>query len=232
MAFEQILHPPLAPSMHGGVTMAYIPALKLLCEAMAEKDKQIRQAMLHKVFDGYNASSDWPGMAFVDDLLDMYPDAKVILNKRRTAEEWSRSARTCLGFYLTKQYFWLTYWVPQSYWHHQMYMNYIPLAKRRYGVDDIFSVECYERHNEWVRGVAAARGKSVLEWQPEDGWEPICAFLGYKIPNEAFPRTNDAAELMKLKFALIKRGLWSWLRLLSYTTATALALGSVYMWLT
>lgn len=84
------------------------------------------------------------------------------------------------------------------------------LAKRRYGVGDIFAAECYERHNQWVRDVAAARGKEVLEWEPEDGWEPLCEFWGCEVPDEAFPRTNETAEIAKLKGVLVRRGLMVW----------------------
>ena len=33
----------------------------------------------------------------------------------------------------------------------------------------------------------------LLEWKIEDGWAPLCAFLGKDIPkNTPFPRANDA----------------------------------------
>ena len=84
------------------------------------------------------------------------------------------------------------------------------LARRRYGVDAIFAAECYERHNQWVRDVAAARGKEVVEWEPEDGWEPLCKFLGCEVPDEAFPRTNETVEIAKLKCVLVRKGLVVW----------------------
>jgi len=33
----------------------------------------------------------------------------------------------------------------------------------------------------------------LLVWQVKDGWEPLCAMLGVPVPDEPFPRTNDAA---------------------------------------
>ena len=190
---------------------------------MREEDPQKRQAMLRKIFDGYNASSDGPGMCFVDDLLDMYPNARVISNKRATPEEWVESVRSTLAYFYTWQYHLLTYWVPTCYWHHQIYVEYARLAKRRYGVDDMFSAECYNRHNEWVHRVATTRGKEVLEWTPEDGWEPLCKFLGRQVPNEAFPRTNETAEIHKLTAVLIKKGLRVWAGVLSVVAITAAA---------
>jgi hypothetical protein len=43
--------------------MPPLPRMKILCTAMEEQDEQERRRMLHKVFNGYNASSDWPGFA-------------------------------------------------------------------------------------------------------------------------------------------------------------------------
>lgn len=32
----------------------------------------------------------------------------------------------------------------------------------------------------------------LLEWTVEDGWEPLCEFLGKPIPDEDFPHVNTA----------------------------------------
>lgn len=31
----------------------------------------------------------------------------------------------------------------------------------------------------------------LLEWNVEDGWQPLCEFLGKKVPSQPFPRAND-----------------------------------------
>lgn len=33
--------------------------------------------------------------------------------------------------------------------------------------------------------------EKLLEWNVEDGWQPLCEFLGKDIPKESFPRAND-----------------------------------------
>jgi len=197
-----------------------MPSLRIqttITTLMNQYDSQTpaqRQRILHTVFDGYNASSDFPGFPIIDDLLDMYPHCKVILNKRSSSQTWEKSVRASLKFFSTRWYHLLTYWSLQSYWHYKLYRGYMHLAKQQLGVDDIFSAECYERHNEWVRAVAAARGREVLEWQPEDGWEPLCRFLGRKVPDVPFPKLNESAEIQELTKFLVKRGLWLWTRVL------------------
>ena len=33
-----------------------------------------------------------------------------------------------------------------------------------------------------------------MEWQPGDGWAPLCNALGEPVPDEPFPHTNTAEE--------------------------------------
>ena len=61
----------------------------------------------------------------------------------------------------------------------------------RFGDRDAM-IDAYERHNAEVRrGVPAAQ---LLEWHPEQGWEPICARLGLPAPAHPFPALNSIAE--------------------------------------
>jgi len=54
------------------------------------------------------------------------------------------------------------------------------------------AMAAYQAHNARVRaGVPAAR---LVEWQPGDGWEPICAALGVPVPDEEFPHENTTAD--------------------------------------
>ena len=60
-------------------------------------------------------------------------------------------------------------------------------------------------HCNMIRGKVPK--ERLLEWYVEDGWEPLCKFLGKEIPKVPFPRANDAAAFEKTKDKLI--GLWS-----------------------
>jgi hypothetical protein len=54
----------------------------------------------------------------------------------------------------------------------------------------------YEAHNAEVRAtVPAAR---LFEYQPGDGWAPLCAALGVDEPDEPFPHTNSRDEFRRL----------------------------------
>jgi hypothetical protein len=50
----------------------------------------------------------------------------------------------------------------------------------------------YEAHNAHVR--ATAPKDRLVDWQPGDGWEPICNKLGLAVPDEPFPHVNTTDE--------------------------------------
>lgn len=49
----------------------------------------------------------------------------------------------------------------------------------------------YIAHYNMVRGMVPK--ERLLEWCVDDGWEPLCAFLGKPVPDEAFPLMNTGA---------------------------------------
>ena len=90
--------------------------------------------------------------------------------------------------------------------------------RRRHGGVDVFepkdSVDIYHRHNDWVREVVPK--DRLLEFNPADGWEPLCKFLGVPVPKSAdgrpidYPRTNDKAQYKIMVRVLMAAGLLSW----------------------
>jgi len=41
---------------------------------------------------------------------------------------------------------------------------------------------------------AEAPPDRLVDWQPGDGWEPLCAALGVPVPDAPFPHVNTTAE--------------------------------------
>jgi hypothetical protein len=201
----------MKPSMHGVYLLNDTSLIALCVRASRETSKPKRQEMVRQIFTGYNASSDFPGMAFADDLIEMYPNMKIVLNKRKSASAWAKSANDNLLFFSTWKYALCCGLIPICYWHWYMYRNYAALAKRRFGRDiDTWSEKYYDLHNAWIREVAKNYGRKVLEWEPSMGWEPLCDFLEVAVPEEEFPSVNDANEIKVLRSYLIKRGITAW----------------------
>ncbi len=50
--------------------------------------------------------------------------------------------------------------------------------------------------------------ENLLEWKVQDGWGPLCEFLGEKQPEGRFPKVNEGAE-----FGMLAKGIrWGLLR--------------------
>ncbi|OTA61470.1 hypothetical protein K449DRAFT_382871 [Hypoxylon sp. EC38] len=45
----------------------------------------------------------------------------------------------------------------------------------------------------------------LLEWTPEDGWDPLCKFLEKPIPAEPFPHTNTMAEWEAREATMVRK---------------------------
>lgn len=139
-----------------------------------------------ELFDGYVAAVDWPAASFWPEIAAHHPDAPVLLSTRADAATWWRSAEATI---------------------------FAGLGDAPSGPDDPFremweaiasnrftsrwreagpAMEAYEEHNAAVRaGVPADR---LVEWQPGDGWAPLCEMLGLPEPDEDFPHLNTTEE--------------------------------------
>ena len=202
--------------------------MMLVLTAMRETDTARRREILHQLFDGYAATVDIPGIFFVDDLMDMYPDASVILNVRpgpqdRRAASWAKSIRDSLSFFTTWRYLLNNglLKISRLHWrmHREIYHMFsthsrIQLLEGGGSGADWMTPEFYERYNAWVRAEAAKRGRKVLEFDPTMGWGPLCEFLGRNekavTPHEPFPHRNDAQQVAVIKRQVITLGLLLW----------------------
>jgi len=59
-------------------------------------------------------------------------------------------------------------------------------------LDEQEAKRAYEAHNAAVR--ASVPADRLIDWQPGDGWEPICEKLGIPVPSEPFPHVNTTDD--------------------------------------
>jgi hypothetical protein len=207
------------PCMHMAYVAPHTRKLQLCHAALLERDKAARHKLLHAIFDGYKATTDFPGMAFADDLMEMYPGAKVLLNQRDSALKWQKSISGTLKFFSQTPYLLICYLWSTDYWSWKVHQAAKVCWDRRFGSgggpDGWFVVETYELHNEWVREAARRNGNPILEWQVQQGWEPICKFLGKEVPSKPFPHLNDENTIRVLTAILVTRGLLAWAAVLA-----------------
>lgn len=135
------------------------------------------------IFAGYTAMVDHPGCAYWRELMDFYPDAKV-LHTVRDPDKWFDSTQATIfnparpdpppGTPMAEFFGQLQAW---------------------YGGDMHdrgFMTDFFRRHTEAV--VAGVPKDRLLVFEVAQGWEPLCSFLGVPVPETPYPRENTTAQ--------------------------------------
>ena len=137
---------------------------------------------------GYAAGVDTPFSACWRDLAAAYPNAPVLLSRRSSAEVWHRSMDMTV---LARTRDMLAMDDADAM---------VPLFRVMF--QDVFSnpdepadvMAGYERRLAQVRAEIAP--ERLVEWQPGDGWEPICRALDVPVPDVPFPHENTTADFL------------------------------------
>jgi Sulfotransferase domain len=136
--------------------------------------------------DGYAATVDWPAAPFWREMSDAFPEAPILLSVR-DADAWWKSASSTIFVALA------TYFAPDAPddgWTRMGVgmMTSFTAAWR----DEEQAKAAYLAYNNHVR--ATAPPDRLVEWRPEQGWEPLCAALGVPVPDRPFPHANTTAD--------------------------------------
>jgi Sulfotransferase domain len=152
----------------------------------------------NEFFAGFRATVDWPGCTFYKDLMATYPDAKVILSVR-DSEKWYASAEKTI--YALKEAAdrgaleGSGPGAPPEVLQMIRAVIWETTFENRFADKD-FAIEVYERHNEDVKQTVPA--DKLLVYEIQQGWAPICEFLGVDVPDREFPHLNDAESFRKM----------------------------------
>jgi hypothetical protein len=144
------------------------------------------------LYRGYRSAVEWPTIAFLPQLLEQFPQAKVILTLR-DAESWYESAAATIfpGLESSAQH-------PDPATGARSIMKRRLILERQFQGrywDRRAAIEIFENHVRDVRKMVPP-GR-LLEYRIADGWGPLCEFLGLPEPeDEAFPRKNDRASFL------------------------------------
>src|SRR5579884_2857931 len=153
-----------------------------------------------EIFGGFQATVDWPGAFFYAELIERYPEAKVLLSVR-DGDAWERSMRETIWRVLYGDAVMTNLSRARSQvdrgWGD--YMDLMEEMWRRSGLlGEGNSAEpgelaaAMERYNQEVIDTVPA--DRLLVWSASEGWEPLCEFLEIDVPGAPFPRLNDSAQ--------------------------------------
>ncbi len=163
------------------------------------------------LYDGYEATVDFPCYPWYKEHMTQYPDAKVILSTR-PFENWYTSfystiwkaqnppdaERAAMGERIAAD--------PRL----QSVMKVMGFSKQAMTEDHFqgkfldkeFMEKVFNDHHEEVKRHVPA--DKLLVYEVTEGWEPLCEFLGAEVPNEPLPHTNkkeDFHEMVKKLFS-------------------------------
>jgi hypothetical protein len=154
------------------------------------------------VFEGYQSAVDWPVAAYWRELAAAYPRAKLILTVRDPAS-WYDSARATV--------FKTNIDPPRGLARLRMRLfealspDFRALIAMEHetvtrGVfedrlaDRAYMIGAFTRHIEQVRAECPA--ERLLTYRAEQGWAPLCEFLGVPVPDQPYPRHNSSERFV------------------------------------
>ena len=150
------------------------------------------------VFANYTAAVDNPAACVWRELLEAYPDAKVLLTLHpRGPDAWYDSTMETI-YFTERMWQWkvLEWVLPFAKAFGPMARN---LVWKRFHKGTMprraTAIAQYRAHIDEVK--AAVPEDRLLIFQVDQGWKPLCDFLGVPIPDGEFPRVNDRAQIQE-----------------------------------
>lgn len=162
-----------------------------------------------QLLGSYSAiSADPPAIAFAEELIEIYPEAKVILVEREIESwfksfdgavirhTWSKSLNlvaSCDPYLLG----------PVRDCHRRWTQGWMGANNEKEMQDN--ARQAYKDHYALVRRVTPK--ERLLEYKLGSGWEPLCEFLGKPVPDMPFPHVNDQEHMNEHIAMVFKQGI-------------------------
>ena len=153
------------------------------------------------LFEGYQASVDFPGYPYYKILMKKYPEAKVILTKR-DFEAWYLSTHKTIyqvkpRTVVNKIGRMLNYCVDRKFRNKIRCINFVQQRYIGKQFDGKFTSKAeaekvFFQHLKEVESFVPK--EKLLVFDVREGWEPLCRFLDVPIPAEAFPHLNKKEQ--------------------------------------
>jgi hypothetical protein len=146
----------------------------------------------HALFRKFEATVDTPACWYYQELVEAFPDAKVILTLREP-ERWYESfvtLRTTVNRFRP-----LSRLIPKMT---KMYRLIDALQDKIFGgsLERAHCIQVFNAHNAAVQRLVPK--DRLLVFRVAEGWEPLCQFLGCPVPEGIpFPHLNEGDQTLK-----------------------------------
>jgi hypothetical protein len=179
---------------------------QLLVAAAYEKDKSKRQKLIHRLTDDCEAFCDMPVIFFLSDLMDMYPDAQVIITTRFDAKIWAESCYKRLRFLFMRILRFVRFlWRTDRLWY-SLNMRIVKWCRETFGEGGICMAGFFNLYND----VCRERGKEIWKFRAADGWGSLCRSLGVAAPGCEPPMANEKRTYGIMEGVSVVKGLVRW----------------------
>ena len=125
------------------------------------------------------AVTDAAASVFAAEMIAAYPEAKVVLNRRRDLDAWHKSAiENVAGIAENRHVYFTSWFTAYGFWCWAVWERYLwRLAFRTEDGNVAHAIRrngkwIYREHENMIRGLVPK--EKLLEWSVEDGWEPLC----------------------------------------------------------
>ncbi|KAL4889812.1 NAD dependent epimerase/dehydratase [Aspergillus ambiguus] len=215
-SFSSALNVLLAgPVYHGGTQITMGPASEIkawmgILRHWLKGQPQDREkclTLMEQTLDGYAATTDAPASQLVPELMELYPDAKVIYTVR-DPEAWAESHAQIRS--LATMSFLRVVLLPLPGMRHFVdYINLLAKTWDRVYEGEQSTLNIYHRHIAWLKEVVPE--DRLVFFDVKEGWEPLCRALGKDVPTDIpFPWVNDSKAIDQVAEYHIKRGVARW----------------------
>nr|VZI09653.1 unnamed protein product [Spirometra erinaceieuropaei] len=175
----------------------WVESLEDMERGVLRTDRAYWDRLLH----GYHGLTDFPGSVFFKELMQAYPNAKVILTTR-DPDAWVESVRATvfpLNFY-TSQGGCLDFviWLKGITGILQIVDKGMRLSLRRNRDDLMNDTLLRQAFVEWTDYVKkTVPPERLLIFNANEGWTPLCRFLNRPVPDCPFPSVNSRKEMKR-----------------------------------
>ena len=134
------------------------------------------------------AVCDWPAVAFAKELIEAYPEAKIIITTR-DVDSWHASTMKTVNWRANDPELRA---VANFDWAAGLYY---PMLRKFW---DVFFYGDFEKHgkerfHEYYKEIRSlVPPGQLLEFRVSSGWGPLCEYLGRPVPSTPFPCSNDS----------------------------------------
>lgn len=136
-----------------------------------------------RAFDGFRSAVDWPSAYYWRELMEHYPDAKVLLTLRSPESWWNSYSQTIVKHVAGER--------GTGSWIDTVIAEKIMGGRPD---DRDVAIAAFNANTAAVR--AAVPPARLIVHEVGDGWGPLCEGLRLPVPADDYPKSNSTEEFL------------------------------------